>query len=242
MITTKNMLDKEKHQLIMGQILKDIYSDIEIAPFLGFKGGTCAYFFYGLTRFSVDLDFDLLAEEKGAQKTIFKKIKKILRKYGSIKDSYIKRNTIFALLSYGDAEHNIKIEISTRSIAPGIRDFFELKEHLGISMPAAKKEYLFAGKLAALVSRKITAARDIYDVHYFAKNNWDIDRQTLEAITGKNLRDCLDQCVSTIEKMPNNRILQGIGELLDEKEKKWVKKYLKSETIFLLKNYIFALK
>lgn len=226
----------------MGQILRDIYSDVAIAPLLGFKGETCAHFFYGLTRFSVDLDFDLMADEKSVHETVFKKIKKILRKYGSIKDSYIKRNTIFALLSYGDAEHNIKIEISTRSIAPDIKDFYEFKEHLGISMPAAKKEYLFAGKLAALVSRKITAARDIYDVHYFAKNNWDMDREALKILTGKNVRDCLKQCVSTIEKMPGNQILQGIGELVDEKEKKWVKKNLKSEAVFLLKNYIFALK
>lgn len=34
------MLNKEKHQLIMGQILKDIYTDISIASLLGFKGGT----------------------------------------------------------------------------------------------------------------------------------------------------------------------------------------------------------
>ena len=44
----------------MGRILKDIYTDVSIAPLLGFKGGTCAYLFYGLPRFSVDLDFDLL--------------------------------------------------------------------------------------------------------------------------------------------------------------------------------------
>ncbi|OGI27383.1 MAG: hypothetical protein A2359_01065 [Candidatus Moranbacteria bacterium RIFOXYB1_FULL_43_19] len=236
------MLDKEKHQLIMGQILKDIYSDIEIASFLGFKGGTCAYFFFGLTRFSVDLDFDLLADGKSVRETTFKKIKRILRKYGAIKDSYLKRNTIFALLSYGDAEHNIKIEISTRLFAPDMRDFFELKEFLGISMPAAKKEYLFAGKLAALVSRKITAARDIYDIRYFAKNNWDIDREALKLLTGKNIREHLKQCVATIEKMNENQILQGIGELVDEKEKIWVKKNLKSEAVFLLKNYALALK
>lgn len=236
------MLDKEKHQLMMGQILKDIYSDIAIAPFLGFKGGTCAYFFYGLPRFSVDLDFDLMAGEESSQEAVFKKTKKILRKYGSVKDGFIKRNTIFALLSYGNAEHNIKIEISTRLIAPNIEDYYEFKEYLGISMPVAKKEYLFSGKLAALVSRKITAARDIYDIYYFAKNNWDIDRKSLRILTGKNIRDCLKQCVSIIEKIPENQILQGIGELLDEKEKNWVKKNLKSEVVFLLKNYSSALK
>ncbi len=226
----------------MGQILRDIYSDVAIAPLLGFKGGTCAYFFYGLPRFSADLDFDLTANGKSVQAKIFKKTKKILRKYGAIKDNFVKRNTIFALLSYGDAEHNIKIEISTRSLVPDMGDFYKIKEFLGISMLAAKKEYLFAGKLAALALRKTTAARDIYDIYYFAKNSWDIDRKALRILTGKNTRDYLKQCISVIGKMNENQILQGIGELLDEKEKRWAKKNLKSETIFLLKNYISALK
>ena len=31
------MLNRSKHQLLMGQILKDIYTDITIATLLGFK-------------------------------------------------------------------------------------------------------------------------------------------------------------------------------------------------------------
>ncbi|PIZ76423.1 hypothetical protein COY05_01425 [Candidatus Peregrinibacteria bacterium CG_4_10_14_0_2_um_filter_38_24] len=65
------MLNKEKHQLIMGQILRDIYSDTEISSLLGFKGGTCAYFFYNLPRFSVDLDFDLLKQDLILKEKIF---------------------------------------------------------------------------------------------------------------------------------------------------------------------------
>jgi predicted nucleotidyltransferase component of viral defense system len=52
------------HKTILFQILKDIYSDTTIAPFLGFKGGTATLLFYNLDRFSVDLDFDLLDESK----------------------------------------------------------------------------------------------------------------------------------------------------------------------------------
>ncbi len=56
-------LDIARHRTILFQILKDIYSDSEISPYLGFKGGTAAVMFYGLKRFSVDLDFDLLDPE-----------------------------------------------------------------------------------------------------------------------------------------------------------------------------------
>ncbi|NCU42285.1 MAG: hypothetical protein EOM19_06240, partial [Candidatus Moranbacteria bacterium] len=97
----KNMLNREKHELIMTQILKDIFTNTEIAPLLGFKGGTAAYFFYGLPRFSVDLDFDLLENNEIFRKNIFEKIERILSKYGVIKDSQQKENTIFFLLSYG---------------------------------------------------------------------------------------------------------------------------------------------
>jgi len=74
----KIMLNKEKHQLIMGRILKDVYTDVLIAPLLGFKDGTCAYFFYGLPRFSVDLDFDLFSPDEIKQTLLFDTIRKIL--------------------------------------------------------------------------------------------------------------------------------------------------------------------
>src|SRR3989338_1375675 len=116
------MLNKEKHQLIMGRILQDIYSDTSISSLLGFNGGTCAYFFYGLTRFSIDLDFDLFSTEEATQKLVYEKIVSLLWTYGKIKDAYIKRNTIFFLLSYGDTDHNVKVEVNVRILIPAIRE------------------------------------------------------------------------------------------------------------------------
>ncbi|MBU1089188.1 hypothetical protein KKF38_00115 [Patescibacteria group bacterium] len=40
-----------------------------------------------------------------------------------------------------------------------------------------------------------------------------------------------------IEKISDRIILQGLGEVLEEKDKIWAKGNLKKETIFLLKNY-----
>lgn len=236
------MLNKEKHQLIMGQILKDIYTDVSISSFLGFKGGTCAYFFYDLPRFSVDLDFDLLVPSEENQKLIFEKIASILSKYGKIKDRYVKKFTVFALLSYGEDDHNIKVEINIRKLAEEIREHYEMKKYLGIPMFVAKKDYMFASKLAALTLRKETAMRDIYDIHYFAKNNWDINSEIIKERTGKNAKEYLTDCVAHVEKIKDNQILRGLGELVgSEKEKMWIKTNLKSDTIFLLKNYQFVI-
>ena len=232
------MLNREKHQLIMGQILKDIYTNISISSLLGFKGGTCAYFFYDLPRFSVDLDFDLLGVNEKNQKLVFEKIVAILDKYGEVKDQYIKRFTVFALLSYGDDDHNIKVEINVRKLVKNIQDHYEMKEYLGISMLIAKKDYLFASKLSALTLRNETAMRDIYDIHYFAKSNWDINAEVIEERTGKTTKEYLADCIAFIEKAKDNQMLQGLGELVDsEKEKAWIRTHLKADSLFMLKNY-----
>ncbi len=232
------MINKEKHQLIMGQILKDIYSDTSINSLLGFKGGTCAYFFYNLPRFSVDLDFDLLKIDKETKELILEKLNIILNKYGDIKDIRIKRYTIFALLSYGNEDHNIKIEINTREIIKNIKKEYLIKEYLGISMLIARPDYLFASKLSALTLRKETATRDIFDIYYFSKNNWDINKEFIKSLTNKNLKEYITDCLAFIEKINENKILQGLGELVEsDKEKDWIKNKLKAETIFNLRNY-----
>lgn len=237
------MLSREKHQLIMGRVLRDIYTDVTISSLLGFKGGTCAYFFYNLPRFSVDLDFDLLVVNEENQKNVFEKIITILSKYGKIKDKCIKRFTVFAVLSYGDDDHNIKVEINVRKLVENIEDHYEIKEYLGISAFVAKKDYLFASKLSALTLRNETAMRDIFDIYYFAKNNWDINAGVIKQRTGKNTKEYLADCVTFIEKVKDKQILKGLGELVDnEKEKVWIRAHLKTDSIFMLRNYISVIK
>ena len=210
-----------------------------LAPLLGFKGGTCAYFFYNLPRFSVDLDFDLLPSEKQHQE-IFATVCTILKAYGTLKDARIKRYTIFALLSYGDADCNIKVEINIRNLEPNIRDYFVCRKYLGISMLAAKKTYLFTCKLIALTSRNTVAMRDVYDIYFFAKNNWDIDAAMLQNRTGKNLHAYLSNCIALVEQIKNNQILSGLGELISSQEKTRIKAHLKEEVLFMLRNYLSA--
>jgi len=83
------MFNWNKHKIIMVRILKDIYQDILISSFLGLKGGTACHLFYGLNRYSVDLDFDLLKPE--LKETVFQEIEKIAKKHATIKEKYIKK-------------------------------------------------------------------------------------------------------------------------------------------------------
>src|SRR3989338_6183072 len=105
-------LDYPKHKNILLQILKDIFSDTSLSPYLGFKGGTAALMFYGLDRNSVDIDLDLLDENK--EREVFEKIQKIASGYGKIIDSRIKRFNLITIISHDLKSQNIKIEVSRR--------------------------------------------------------------------------------------------------------------------------------
>ncbi len=223
------MLNKVEHKNILLRILKDIYSDTDISPFLGFKGGTAAYLFYGLDRFSVDLDFDLLDESK--KEIVFLRVKDIAKNYGKIKDAREKRYNLFFLVSHKEKSQNIKIEINLRKF--GSR--YELKSYLGISMLVMVREDMFAHKLVAMYERIGKTNRDIYDVHFFLKNNWPVNKKIIKDRTGMEFGEFLKKSIAKLEQISNKNILSGMGELLDEKQKDDVKKNLKTDIIFLLK-------
>ncbi|MBU3918593.1 nucleotidyl transferase AbiEii/AbiGii toxin family protein [Patescibacteria group bacterium] len=222
-------LNTATHKNILIKILKNIYTDSSIGPFLGFKGGTAAHLFYDLDRFSIDLDFDLLDEKK--EQEVFDKVESIVKEYGTIKEKTNKRHTLFILLSYNEEAQNIKVEINKRSFGSQ----YEVKNYLGISMLAIKKEDMFAHKLVAMTERIKTANRDVFDVHFFLKNDWEINREIVEKRTEMKFVDYLKKCIKFIENMPDRGILSGMGELIEEKQKTWVKSNLKQDTVFLLK-------
>ncbi|MCR4334158.1 MAG: nucleotidyl transferase AbiEii/AbiGii toxin family protein [Patescibacteria group bacterium] len=222
-------LDYSKHKNIMLQILKDIYSDISLASYLGFKGGTAAMMFYDLPRNSVDLDFDLLDETKETE--VFEKINEIISNYGKITDSYIQKSNLRNVISYDPKAQNIKVEVSRRQFGSK----YEVKTLLGISMLVMVQEDMFAHKLMAMYERIGKTSRDIFDIHYFAKNNWPINRQIVEERSGMSFKDALVKCVEMLEKMDNKHILDGLGELLTDPQKDSARAKLKFDTIFLLK-------
>lgn len=223
------MFDIDKHKNILVRILKDIYSDTKLSPALGFKGGTAAFLFYNLNRFSVDLDFDLLNKEK--EDYVFKKIEKILKKYGTLKDKQVKKFNLFYFLSYEEKAVNIKVEINRREFGSQ----YEIKSYLGIPMKVMVRKDMFAHKLVAMYERIGKANRDIFDVWFFSKNDWSINKNIVEKRTNLSFDKFLNKCISTLKDLPNRSILKGLGEVLDEKQKIWAKNHLKEDVIFNLK-------
>ncbi|EKD94489.1 MAG: hypothetical protein ACD_26C00034G0024 [uncultured bacterium] len=222
-------LNIPKHKTILFQILKEIYSDTTIAPYLGFKGGTASLMYYDLDRFSIDLDFDLLNENK--EDYVFERVKNIVSKFGKLKESYKKRFNLFFLVSYEESLQNIKVEINRRNFDSK----YEIKTYLGVSMLVMKKEDIFAHKLMAMYERMEKTSRDIYDVNFFLKNRFPVNEEIIENRSGLKFKEFIKELISRLEKFDNKNILIGLGELLTQSQKDLVKLKLLVDTIQLLK-------
>ena len=222
-------LNISTHRNILLQILKDIYSETTISPLLGFKGGTAAYMFYGLNRFSVDLDFDLLDQSK--EEYILKKIEGIAKKYGAIKEAIIKHFNLLVVISYEKNAQSLKIEIHRTESGSK----YQIKTYLGISMLVMSQDDMFAHKLMAMNDRIGRTSRDIYDVWFFLKHNWPINKKLVEERSGKSFGKILQDSIRKLEKMNNRNILNGVGELLTQSQKDWAKAKLKEDALFFLK-------
>ncbi len=225
------MLDINRHKFLLVSLLKDIYTDIELATALGFKGGTAHMLFYGLPRFSVDLDFNLLSKEKS--KVVFEKTRKILLQHGRIKDEAEKHFGLLCVLDYGAGTRNLKVEISNREFP----DKYEIKNYLGIPMMVMAKQDMFAHKLCALLDRKVFTSRDVFDVYFYMKGQTPVNKQIVELRMQMSFEEYLDACIERIAKMNTKKLLDGIGELVDETQKSFVCNKLKQECLQFLKMY-----
>jgi predicted nucleotidyltransferase component of viral defense system len=215
----------------MTQVLKDIYSDAELAACLGFKGGTMLMFFHELQRFSVDLDFNLLQPEKN--ETVYRKIRKIALKYGKIDDEALKFFGGIVVLDYGKEERKLKIEFSNRQD----NSEYGISNLLGINMKTMCLRDMFSHKLCALLDRRSVVNRDIFDCWFFMSKQTPLNPAIIERRMEKPLSNYLQDCIDTIENLPKKSLLNGLGELVNPELKTFIRNKLRTETITLLKFY-----
>ncbi len=221
------MFDINRHKFFLVQILKDIYSDLELANYLGFKGGTALMFFYDLPRFSIDLDFNLLAT--GKEEIVFDKVRKIIMKYGTIFDEAKKHFGLLIVLDYGMGERKLKVEISNRVFD----DSYEIKNLLGFNVKVMKVSDMFSHKLCALLDRSTTTNRDIFDIWFFLQRHTPVNKNIIEHRMKVKLPVHIGNCINLLELMKGKHLLDGLGELMDGDTKKIVRTKLLSETITL---------
>lgn len=219
------MLQVTKHRELMYNVLRDIFSS-EYAVNLAFKGGTLCYFIYSLDRFSTDIDLDLV-HPVWDEDIFLQNIGSILNRYGTIKETTRKRSTFFFLLSYGETDMNIKIEINTRIWGA---NKYELLNFYGVELLAMEKSTIFANKLVATTDRKKVVNRDLYDIYFFFKNMFPINDAVIRERTGKATKEYLKYLLEFLDiNVKKKNLLDGLWEVLDSKQKTFVKEKLLDE-------------
>jgi len=212
------MLNTQKHRDIMFQILKDIFQS-DIWKYLAFKGGTACYFLHGLDRFSTDLDFDLVEK-----RDIDERVVSLLKKYGQVKAW----NKI--LLSYWHDDINIKVDINRKIWK---HNNYEIVNFYGTSIKVQDRATIFANKLVALTERNTN--RDIYDVYFMFQKLFSVNEELIRERTWKSPQELYSVILEKLRKLPQSyKILDGLWEVLTEKQKSFVKTKLISELIGIL--------
>lgn len=221
-----------KHRFLLSQLLLDIFNDVRLSSLLAFKGGTSLMMFYGLNRFSTDLDFNLLDETQ--MEFVRKILRGILLKYGTIDDEAIKFYGSILVLNYGVGERKLKVEVSVRQYD----NHYEKKSLLNTDMNVMTVPDMFAHKLCALGER--VTPRDIFDVWFFLSKRCEVNENIVSLRTGKNIAQYIMDMADEVSGYSQKILMQGIGEVLqDSSSKTFVKNRLLSETSTLLN--LFAL-
>lgn len=229
-------MDITKHKTNLTNILIDIYKDNLLSNSLGFKGGTATMLFYGLPRFSVDLDFDFTGNKSEVEKIILK-LSEILSKKYTIKDQSTKYNTLFWLISYGKGEHNIKVEISTRDNS---RNHYSSQIFYGVGIKTLDMKDMIAHKMVAFTERPSIANRDLFDIHYLLGTEYatNLNYEIIKLRTGKNPKEFYEFLLRSVEKINPKNILEGLGEVLTDSQKDWTKAKLLIELKGLIQRQI----
>ncbi len=173
-------------------------------------GGTALRIFYGLDRFSEDLDFSLIEADKkfdlynylsfierelGAYGFEMKVEQKITTNQSDIMSAFIKGNTLVNLLKIKPEKNNIlqinhseqlkiKLEVDINPPQYGEYEVKYLLNPIPFSVKLFSESSLFAGKIHALLCRpwkNRIKGRDLYDYTWYLAKNSPLNLKHLEA-------------------------------------------------------------
>ncbi|OIO23594.1 hypothetical protein AUJ65_03425 [Candidatus Micrarchaeota archaeon CG1_02_51_15] len=172
---------QEKHYM-QTAVLYAIYS--RIADELVFKGGTALFFFYGLGRFSEDLDFTATAKVDYSQ--LANSITSTLGVLGirnEVKEKKplagrnIKIKAEGPLYRGGLSQAIVDMDVSERNdvvLKPEVKEVVPIYDDLRpFSVPVMNREEIAAEKIRAILKR--VKARDLYDLAFLIKKGVNLD-------------------------------------------------------------------
>ncbi|MCL2154501.1 MAG: nucleotidyl transferase AbiEii/AbiGii toxin family protein [Leptospirales bacterium] len=188
-IATKDDLTNATHEVMQQIALAGLYRG-GFFDRAAFYGGTCLRIFYGLQRFSEDIDFSLLQADKNfALENYFEPIiaefralgkeivisKKEKRGKRNIESAFLKENTeIYNLQFTTEKQIKIKIEVDTQPPSGFETEYKLLLLPFSFMTRCYVLPDLYAGKMHAFLFRNWqnrVKGRDWYDFEWYVRNS-----------------------------------------------------------------------
>lgn len=249
--------------------IKEIIQEIALAGLsrggffekAAFYGGTCLRIFYGLNRFSEDLDFALLKKDPNFKLTdYFPTLKKEFSSYGieinvlekgknsnsEIQSAFIKGNTLILMMSFFPTNDDtrkiisnqmikIKFEVDTDNPEGGITETKFRMLPAPYEVKVFDESTLFAGKIHAIICRNYKShvkGRDYYDYLFYIGKGARVNLKYLESKL-KNTGAIAQNEKLTLEKV--KEILKTRFETIDyESAKDDVSNFVNDKNILKL--------
>jgi predicted nucleotidyltransferase component of viral defense system len=193
-----------------------------------FQGGTCLRIFYGLNRFSEDLDF-ILKDPNSSFKLQphLQSLSEELQAYGyrvditdrsktdiTVRKAFIKDDSIGKVLQLNHAgkrgpfrKIRIKLEVDTNPPSGSQTEIKYLDFPFVSSVTVQDKPSLFAGKVHALLCREYIKGRDWYDFLWYTSLGIKINYRFLASALkqqgswkGRDIDINLEWCMAELEK------------------------------------------
>jgi hypothetical protein len=87
------------------------------------------------------------------------------------------------------------------------------------------------------MDRKAITNRDVFDCWFFMNSKTPLNKSIVEQRMGMSLPDYLQKCIDMLQTMSDKGLLNGLGELMDDEMKNFVRHKLRTESITLMKFY-----
>ena len=213
MIAKYNPQNNQERENAIKEVIQEIaLAGLSRAGFFSkaaFYGGTCLRIFYGLNRFSEDLDFALLENDPNFKlEDYFPLLKKEFESYGLdmsvelkkkdgnnvIQSAFLKGNTLMLMMSFfptseeamrviSNQKIKIKFEIDIDNPKGGISEFKYKLLPAPYEVQIFDEATLFAGKIHAILCREYknhVKGRDYYDYLFFVAKGSHFNLHYLE--------------------------------------------------------------
>lgn len=182
-LITKQMGTNEKLNILREYLQASILQILHAQGFFeytAFVGGTALRFLYQLPRYSEDLDFSLIAEEKTTFELLLKRLKSELvlsgynvsltYKENNIQSAHIKFSQLMFEANISPHKNqilSIKLDIDTRPPKGGKSETKIVNKYFPLMLRGYDRPSLFAGKIHALLARSYTKGRDYFDLGWY---------------------------------------------------------------------------